>query len=377
MQSNILSKLGPNYYYAPIVYHDTWISVDPIIGCHASCKYCFLRIANWNSVSPEKVYSVHEVVEMLLKHRLFVPNKTVISFGNQTDPFHPLNIEHLMEFLILLDEHNLQNAVVLITKQAIPDEFLDMVVNLKCIRVIFCISYSCLNPVIERGINHKEILLNFQKVAKRKLPLLHFFRPIVESNSNVDILRETLNYVSKYAIATVYNGLKLHPFLNRIYYKEPLLKPIDKKLSDYGEYLPLTIQNRLLQIARELPDTFPLYRHASCAVSLALQIPDYNATVYRHSICKEISICPDWKRRLCSLSQRKPDDSIITSLLSNLNKQVEWRLTDNCLEIYGVFDQEEFAYILHSVNFPVKVKQLKYNRPFRGSIFQNCELNQS
>ena len=57
MSNNLLQFLNPNYHYDPIAYHDSWISVDPIIGCQLNCQYCYMQMTNWTGVQPE-IYSL-------------------------------------------------------------------------------------------------------------------------------------------------------------------------------------------------------------------------------------------------------------------------------------------------------------------------------
>src|SRR5262245_34696501 len=97
-ESPLLSRKSANYVYSPIAQHDSWLSVDPLVGCSMNCGYCYMQATGWTGVRPELVMSIPAIFEKLLAHPHFIPNETVLSFGNHTDPFLPQNVLRTREF---------------------------------------------------------------------------------------------------------------------------------------------------------------------------------------------------------------------------------------------------------------------------------------
>jgi DNA repair photolyase len=98
MSRSLLDVKNEDYTYAPLAYQDSWLSVDPIVGCRLNCQYCYMQATHWTATKPEHLYTMPEIVKMLISHRYFFPHETVLSFGNQTDPFLPDNIDYTLAF---------------------------------------------------------------------------------------------------------------------------------------------------------------------------------------------------------------------------------------------------------------------------------------
>lgn len=359
------------YRHVPIAYHDTWLSVDPIVGCRLSCEYCFLRLAQWTGIRPQIVHSIPKILGMLLTHKYFTPHRTILSFCNCTDPFLADNVPHTLEFVNALDAQKLTNPVVLTTKVSIPDRFINEVSRLRYTRLVFCLSYSGLSELLEVGVDPQDNLNNFRKLSQRGLRVIHLFRPLLEVNGTQAVMGQVLDRASPYACATVYNGLNLNPALRPVYNKAPALRVPGSERSEYGEYLPRGVERRLKGLVARCYPRYPLYKHTSCAVSLALSAPDYNATVYTKSICLT-SRCPDWKRRLCQKAKTPPSRSEVGSLLERLALDCDFTINRSGVRILGELSQEDFVFLLHRLNYPLTAQGIKYTRVFRGSIFRTA-----
>lgn len=357
-----------NYHYSPIAYHDTWISVDPIVGCQLNCQYCYMQMTGWAGVKPRRLFSPPEIVDLLLAHKYFTPHETVLGFGNQTDAFLAANSGYTLEFFKLLEEKRLRNPVTIVTKKQIPAELIKAFCELEHVRPVFCLTYSGLPRSIEKGVEPEESRSNFRNLAAAGLRVLHFWRPLVVCNGTAEVLREILGFVSEYALASVYEGLKLNPFLAPVYDRDPRLKVPAPLTNRYGVYIPEGVEERLKSLVeKERPD-YPLYRHTSCAVSLALAIPDFNATLYREPICQG-SRCPAWKRGICEAARSKPGRQEVRDLLTRADVDCEFEITDDAVQISGEITQEDYTFLLHRINFPLEARKILYYRVVRGSIF--------
>ncbi|MBE2266925.1 MAG: radical SAM protein [Anaerolinea sp.] len=368
MNSSLLDSKDADYQYAPITYHDSWLSVDPIIGCRLNCQYCFMQSTGWTAVKPERLYTVAQIVDMLLAHRYFIPHETILVFGNQTDSFLPENVDYTLEFFKALEAKRLNNAVAVVTKKEIPDHFLDAAAAFASIRPIFCLSYSGLPASVEKGVNAQENRRNFERLSQRGLRVLHFWRPLTAENGRIEVLEQVLDLVSQHALASVYIGLKLNPSLQQAYDRSPLLYVPPELRDRRGDYIPDGVEARLRELAAAKYPAYPLYKHTSCAVSYALGIPDYNATIYRDPICKG-SNCPAGKRLICESARAVPNVEQVHLLLSRIGRTNEFTLTAEAVEIAGTLTQEDYAFLLHRLNFPIKVEVAR-TRNLWGSIFR-------
>jgi DNA repair photolyase len=371
--NNVLQTVNPHYYYSPIAYHDTWLSIDPIVGCQLNCQYCYMQIVKWTGVkTPQHLYSIPQIVEMLLDHKYFVAHQSVLCFGNQTDIFLPSNIPFALEFLRALETRKLKNPVALITKKLIPENFVQEISRLEYVRPIFFLSYSGLPPEVEKGVNPAENQVNFQLLSKYRLRVIHFWRPLLKVNGTDKILREVLDFVAQYAMASVYTGLRLNPQLNAIYQENSFLKVPQNLAGQYGEYIPPDVEKRLRILAKQKYPDYPLYKHSSCAVSLALSMPDYTGTVYIDSICKG-SECPAWKRKVCERSRGIPSEEVVRRLFKRIKRDCEFRFVENAIEIYSEINQEDYAFLLHQLNYPLIARNLQHNLVLRGSILRRAK----
>lgn len=376
MSNNIAESRNVNYHYAPIAYHDSWISVDPIIGCRLNCQYCYMQMTSWTGVKPQITYTISEIVDLLLNYKYFIPHQSVISFANQTDSFLQENVPLALEFFDALESQKLRNPLVIVTKKTIPDYFIQKMLSLRYIRPVFFLSYSALPRDIEKGVNPEENRKNFQTLFDNKLRVVHFWRPLLEINGTAAILEEVLDFVVRYSLASVYIGIKLNPHLIPIYDKNRLLNGASGLSEIYGDYIPPGVEKRLRTLAeRKYPD-YPLYLHTSCAVSLALSIPDYNATVYRDSICKN-SECPSWKREICRDARYVPSEDKVASLLSKIGLNCDYKITNDAVYLLCDVNQDDYNFLLHQLNYPLSVKGIGYNRILRGSIFRRHSDNLS
>jgi DNA repair photolyase len=364
----LLLRKSDDYAYAPITQHDSWLSVDPIVGCRMNCAYCYMQVAGWTGVRPELLSDIESVTQAMLAHRYFVPHETILSFGNHTDPLLPENDNHVLRFITLVDSHGLANPIALVTKRAIPDSFLDALCSLRHVRVIFCISLSGLAPTIERGVDPSDAINNFAKLHRAGQRTIHFWRPLVDQNTTTDVIERVLGVVAGKAAASVYVGLKITPSLKASYRRQMLSCPDD---ADYGEALSPAAEDRLRRIAADRCPDHPLYRHTSCAVSLVLGIPEYNATYLRPDICGTAN-CPTWKRRICS-RRSWPSPYAIEDALRRIDYRGRSSIREGALVLDDAISQEAYTFLLHRLNIPLRAL-VGHDRNVWGSIFMGSAI---
>ncbi|MDI1461406.1 hypothetical protein QEZ54_10535 [Catellatospora sp. KI3] len=371
MSEGLLSTIGDHYPYSPIQYHDSWLAVDPVIGCKASCSYCLLRLAGWTGVRPEVVESTTDIVEQLVSHRYFIPNETKLCYGTRTDVLMPEVIPHMTAFLTELEKRGLRNPVALISKKEISEETADTIANLRNVRVVFLCSWSALPSHVEKGIRQGSALATMRRLTKRQVPVIHYFRPMLPANTDELTLREVLSSAATWSRATVHVGIKLNDGLQRFYTESEILKPAAGRPSDEGSWTPPEAVQNLRRIAAEICPEHPLYEHTSCAVSHVLGEADYTATIHRPSICKP-SRCPSLQRARCADSRKVPTASEVETSLARIGLTNSATVEGEHIHIDGSLSQEDYCYLLHRFNVPI-ASTVNFFRVFRGSIFSTPE----
>lgn len=184
------------------------------------------------------------------------------------------------------------------------------------------------------------IFISYSRRDSTDLRFARMLDHLIAENGTAQILGEVLDVVTPYAMASVYVGLKVSPLLHNIYAKNSYLRLSEDIGNQFGERLPLEIEERLRKLAAAKCPNYPLYKHTSCAVSYVLSIPDYNATIYRDPICKG-SNCPDRKRRICESARYIPTYQQVQMLFSQLGLENHFTITDRSIEVSGAITQME------------------------------------
>jgi hypothetical protein len=371
MKKSLLETKKESYFYSPIACHESWLAIDPIIGCRLNCEYCYMRMTQWTAVRPERLYTVNDIVDLLLSHPYFLPHETVLSFGNQTDAFLPDNADFTIAFFEALEQRKLNNPLVVSTKKLITPEFLERANSFKHVKPVFCLSYSGLPEKIQKGVNPRDNEKNFEAISQMRLPLIHFWRPLIAENGSFKVLKMVLNIVGKYAMASAYLGLRNSPDLHTMYASNEYLRLPDQLYGQYGDSIPTGIEERLKTLVKAKFPDYPVYKHTSCAISYVLSIPEYNATNYNDLICKS-SNCPSWKRRACEMARTAPSKDRIRFLLERIGLENAFTLHEQEVEIVGEINQEEYAFLLHHLRYPLRA-HVRHSCNLWGSIYSSSE----
>lgn len=356
-----------------ISYHDTWISIDPVRGCPYQCAYCVLQYGGTTGIPPQTVATPAKCVEELLSYPLFVFGYTPLAVGNETDMLHSGNVDCLVALLEEMRCAHITNPVVLITKAPLTDAVLNRIRAVGLKEVVFFLSYSGLGKDYEPNFSDEQLRENFTLVKKHGFPVVHWWRPLLTENTTQQAVERMLSFASGVADASIFVGLKLHPELNRILLADAVVKMPEEMRLQCGEWLPDDTVRRIYATARHLCPAYPLYRHASCALAKVRKAPNHTATVFRADICPA-SHCPAMQREVCEQTRRPPSPERILSVIKTLGRPLDVALHPDSIEINGEISQEEFSYLLHRLNFPLRVRAVHLQNLYRGSILdgQHC-----
>jgi hypothetical protein len=319
-------------------------------------------------VRPKALASPREAVQLLLSHRLFIPNRTPVAIGNETDMFHPANTGYLIDLLVELQNRKVVNPIVLITKAPLRAMVLKSVKGLRGLQIIIFLSYSGLDRTSEPNFTDDALRDNFRLAKSYGFKIAHYWRPIIPENSTDTAVERMLSFVSESADASVLVGLKVHPELTPMITANNSLTVPDALRETAGEWLPAETVARIYAHARRLCPQYPLYRHSSCALALLLSRANHTATYHRNDICPP-SHCPSAQRSVCSRAANRPTPEIIAAAMSRLDRNLSFTICSDFVAVNGEVSQEEFAYLLHNINFPIRPTNVRMHNIYHGSIY--------
>jgi hypothetical protein len=304
-----------------------------------------------------------------LEYPFFVRGRTPLAIGNETDMFHTLNIDYLVDLLTELSANRVDNPIVLITKAPLSDNILSRIRTIIGLRLVFFLSYSGLGRQFEPNFTDEQLQANFSLAKAHGFAVVHYWRPLLPENTGVVAIRQLLSFASSIADATVFTGLKLHPELTRIITEDGSFSVPEQLKDQVGEWLSTRTIERIYLEASQICPNYPLYRHASCALANVLRRPNDTATVYRADICPP-SQCQATQRRICEAARRIPNETKITQTLSVLGRNINFERHNDRVIVKGEVSQEEFAFLLHNLNCPIEVKAVKMQNLYHGNIYE-------
>ena len=355
--------------FQSVSYHNTWISLDPIRGCPFNCVYCVLRHSGTTGTRPQQLLSPKQCVTDLLEHRFFIPGKTPLAIGTETDMFYPKNVKCLIDILAQLKAKGVNSPVILPTKAPLSKETLERIRDINLPWVFFFLSYSGLGIHYEPGFTSSKLEKNFDLVRSCGFRLVHYWRPLLPQNTNEHAIRKMIAFSSANADATVFTGMKMHPELTRIITKDGAMHVPPELRDKKGEWLDAETVGKIYSAAAEICPKHPLYRHASCALACLLMQANHTGTVFRDDICRP-SQCPEGQRAICRAARQIPEEMEISRVLSALGRKVPFQRFSDRVRLTGEVSQEEFAFLLHNLNCPLEVPSVKMQRLYHGDIFR-------
>ncbi len=195
-----------------VEYRKSGLSLNHIQGCPLDWVYCIRHTYGlWDQRQPRALMTDADAVNELVGHRYFQAHVTPVQvFNRATDPFLPQVRPHMFAVLEDLDERELTNHVLVITRHQMKPEDVDRLNQLRHIKVTLLFTYSGIdNEQIEPYPSHvaAESLTLMSSPARRRYRTVLYWRPLVAGLNDSD---EHLNHafeLGQHADATVFTGL--------------------------------------------------------------------------------------------------------------------------------------------------------------------------
>jgi DNA repair photolyase len=327
------------------------LSANWIVGCPLDCGYCVRHLFdNFGMKVPRAVMREAEAADLLTGHPYFQPHVTPIQLLNRaTDPMLPVVKPHTFEMLRLLDERELTNHVLMISRWRVEPEDCSVLNSFRNIKLTLLITYS--------GIEHKQVepvdssiaatsLRTAFEHAERYRTIL-YWRPIVPGfNDSEEHLNRAFG-LSRYAHATVFTGLFYKDQIRAYYRDHGLPEPYEEGAR--RKVFPEALEQRILAAAQtRKAGGSPLFRKTSCAVTYAHGVADYNGHYGIRELC---DICPAAQVRRCAKAWTPPQARVVAAMAGALGGRLV-TINERAVVVDGLDEQRRYV-MQHSLGYQV------------------------
>lgn len=304
---------------------ESWMAIDPVVGCINNCAYCFLKLYDRTPKKGKVLVSPEETLKLLSLKEDF-DEDTILMLGSETDFFmNSSNIAYLSEFLKKYQENGFSNLLTLSTKCLVSKEFLKEIEYFPKDKLFFYLSYSGLGKEVEPRTKTEDLRQSFINIKEAGFPLVHYWRPFIPENSSEEAINDILDFVVNYADCSVCSGLKLNEgILKNMAPFWPQLLEQNFNFAQLASVWPKGIKNYIFKTAKEKHPSYPVFSLNSCALSYLQEKPEYLG-MQNNENCL-INLCPLEQRQICSnfIENRKINILEIKDTLKN------WGLNENC-----------------------------------------------
>lgn len=350
----------------------SWIAINPSFGCIWDCAYCiqhkdkFFNQTNHREVKKLLInnspYTPEDIFNEILANPRITP-LTPLTFYNFSDPFLPQNSPDLIEILKRLDEREASNIVGLISKTLPEESVLDEIADLENLSVILLVSYAGYEDKRIETVPKEGRIELAKKAKSRKIPVLHYFRPIVKEWIKKGQLEKARDDLGGFVDGVVMSGIRLTPEIIQVIRERNL--PIPQVKNYTNKFFPREIQEEILHLYKGVA---PVYRYTSCGVSSIFKIPDYNAHLnfLRHTQRDMFLECPlpcrDEQKRVCE-GFIKIEPIKIRSLLERINQEAaDFReIRAGMIILNRELPKEDLTYLRHNTSLHIDYEENKHH----------------
>lgn len=332
-----------------VEYRKSGLSLNSVIGCPLDCGYCVRHVfGNFGMKIPRAVVGPREAVAALTGHRFFRPHVTPVQLMNRaTDPMLPVVKPHVFEVLQRLDEQELTNHVLLITRWRVGEEDCARLNALRNLKVTLLVTHS--------GIEDERIEPVDSDIAARSLEVAYgcaeryrvilYWRPIVPGLNDSDRHLARALELSGSAHATVFTGLFFRDQIRDYYRDHGLPEPYEQ--SARRKIFPERLEQRILTAAAG-DEGSPLFRKTSCAVTYAHGVADYNGHYGIRELC---DICPAAQVARCADGWVVPDARRVETMARELGGRLV-AVTERAVVVEGLDEQRRYL-MQHTLGFQI------------------------
>ncbi|MFE4969521.1 hypothetical protein [Streptomyces sp. NPDC056660] len=378
-----------------IAEHDTWISLDPVVGCPADCGYCYLGPLGLRGTKPMHRVTPHRMAQLVHSYlngrraRIIdtTSDFTPLCFGNYTDMAMTRdNAGMIVATLKELSKLIPPRLTVLITKAEVR-ESLAAELDTLAWPIVWFFSQSFAKDQgveLERGriADFEMTLRNARLVSSfRYQHAVHFWRPFVyELSHALSDYRPTVRRLLDAGMqASIVAGMRTGPGVPlddpRVVTQLPSCtrtRPGQREVFNKAGWSDLTAA------AREVG--YPVYRHSSCALALIRSTPEKLGT-WRTEIFADRCLpcsCPQPQRARCgqySSTQSEVTDGAkifcarVAAFLDLSQDAISFDSATGRVLIAAEVSDLEYNTILHAAGgrFIIVVKSVNFGRAWQSA----------
>lgn len=328
------------------------LSVNHIIGCPLECSYCVRhKDDNFHMKRPQMIMSDESAVEALLAHPYFIRDRTPLQiFNKATDGFVPTVKPHLFRTLKLLDQEELENDVLLITRYKVLKADCEFLNSLKHLRITLLVTFSGIEDASIEPISN-EIPIQSLKTAYAnagRYKVILYWRPVIEGlNDSHTLIDFVLNDLSAHSHATVFSGL-FYGDKARTFFTENNLLTLAPGTAR-RKIFPQSLEERILERRIGTASENKLFRKTSCAVSFVHGKADYNGHfgIVSEGVREICEICPLAQQQLCKLNHKTPTEAEIRRVARTIGREnLCFRVEDGKAVVVEHLQNESVRYFL-------------------------------
>jgi len=363
----------PSHPLSAVSMSNSSMSIDLWTGCAWQCAYCHVQgtlqdLVNDGTMAtrPQRrnPFGVDEIVDELIKHPYFLPNRTIISIGTaSTEPFAPGPVtESTFEIMDAFVNRGLSNPFWIVTKGGVPkgrkNDFARITGASKGLMISLCWAD---NPDTVEPVRNNRFA-NAEEAKEAGATISWYMRPIVpEWSGTVDRIEMMLLWVRKHysnvVDVIVPGGLRWTQGIENglIEIHRQTMPDIPK--DDNRKALPDELARAIFSMCAEYLPGVPVYLKSSCALSHMLKIPSVTSVqAFVRSAC-ETSSCPVAQRQICANGK-----------IFKLNAQD----VQNILDQLGVPAKVTQWDIVHGMTTEPSMKSFAY--AVRQSVFKHIAM---
>lgn len=336
-----------------VEYRKSGLSLNHIQGCSLGCAYCIRHTYGlWDQNQPCALMSDAQAVDELVNHRYFQPHVTPVQlFNRATEPFLPKVRPHTFAVLENLDERELTNHVLIITRHQLKIADVDRLNQLRHLKVTLLFTYSGIdNKQVEPYPSHvaADSLKLMSAPTLRKYRTVLYWRPLVPGLNDTDKHLAAAHELSTFADATVFTGLFYRDQIAEYYKANGLPEPYEGTAR--RKIVPETLEQRVLAT---FSNSAALFRKTSCAVSYAHGLPDYNGHYGIRELC---DICPLSQLELCAGAHHAPTAEDVHQVARVLPEADELEVVDiseRAAVVTGLQTEQPRYFLQHALGFQI------------------------
>ena len=290
--------------YSRICIGNSLISLEPYRGCPLKCKYCManndvrsLDLEKYNGKDfdsiivrkPEKIVSTSELVDAMVRHPVFIPDKSIIGICTGSSEFFLPELSDDIWFgMVRLIELGYKNPIWIVVKSFLDInnkekwierfDFLDK----NGVKVILSISDIGAPKDIEPYQVDRFKIFDFLK--NTNVIISHHMRPIIPGDYFTDeliddLLDKSLNIVKSVCVG----GLRIDPGME-IFWDNEITKQYNSITGNQDKIFDQKILKKVEEKVKLRKQTIPIFDKTSMMISYHLGISDFNLYRYRKNL---------------------------------------------------------------------------------------------